>query len=138
MKMILNEISSKNSGIIHRRNLEEDVGISLDATSQSVTTADDRSFETLQQDVKDIHESHSSSSPRTQEIRQEKEDVREFGERVDELPESDRIKLESAREILDEQFSELERIEKEKYSTEAQIGKQLEILLSQVDGQAHD
>lgn len=135
---ILEEISETDSGIINRRELEQQVGISLDADSQSTDSASDTDFEEIKEQMNSICDSFSSSSTNTPQIRQKREDVREFGDQLNEVPETDDASIEASREILDDQFEKLEQLDVEKNKTEAQIGQQLEHLLEQAQSISHD
>jgi len=133
MERIINEISSKDSGIIRRKHLEEVAGISLDGGSSSTTPADGRSNTQLVERGREISNSLSSTTPDTPKIRQQREDIRELGNRASQDGSASNSAVSSASEIADSQFDRLEQIEMERTSTMAQIQQQIDILVDEMD-----
>lgn len=135
---ILEEIQKEGSLLVKRRDLQDKIDIQLNKLSQTTTPSNNKTFGDLKGELNVMSDEFNSSSPRTPKIKQNREDVREFSERLNKLPNTDETTVESASEILDDQLSKLEEIEKDKYETEAQISAQLDLLLDQADNRAND
>lgn len=133
MRVIIDKISDIGSGVIDRRDLEEYAEISLDPQDGGTSPANTKSQEVLHSEVEAIGSSRSESTPNTPQIRQERENIREFGERLKDHPETDQITIESATETADELYRKLEEEEREKASTEVQIGQQIDLLLKEAE-----
>lgn len=133
MRVIVNEIADTGSGIIERRELEEKAQISLDPQGGGTSPASTKSQERLHSEVEEIASSRSGSSPNTPQIRQERENVREFGNRLKSHPDTDQITIDAATETADELYGKLEEEAREKAATESQISQQIGILLQEAD-----
>ncbi|GGN96740.1 hypothetical protein [Haloarcula pellucida] len=133
MNLILDEIADTGSGVLERRELEEKAQISLDPRDSGTSPSNTKNQEELHSEVEEIGSSRSESTPNTPQIRQERENVRELGERLKNHPETDRITIEAATETVDELYGKLEEEAREKSATESQIGQQIDTLLKQTE-----
>jgi|GEM_PF-2975941 len=133
LRLIVDEISNTGSGIIKRRELEDIADISLNPQSQGTSPANSKKQEELHSELESISSSRSESTPNTPEIRQERENVREFGERLKNHPDTDRITIEAATETADELYEKLEEEAREISATESQIGQQIDSLLNEAE-----
>ncbi|MFD1515136.1 hypothetical protein [Halomarina rubra] len=135
MAVILDVISDESSGAIRKADLEEKIGFRLDGGSSTATSAETMSTSELQANAKDISQSYSSNAPDTPRLKRERDIIRELGNRASKSPGSDPYAVESAQELADEQLSKLMDLEQETAATETQAQQQIDIMLSEMEGQ---
>ncbi len=133
MNRILNEIHSMGSGVITKQDLREVADIPLEPRDEGISSVKSKGSSELRSDVEVIFESRSDTQANVPEIRQEKENIREYGERVKQNPETNSTSVESATEISDELYEKIEDLARQKSRTEAELSNQINRLINEDD-----